>query len=359
MKQADREIIAILGQIRDASGGGGAETDPTALKIANNLSDVANPTTSRANLGLEIGVNVQAYNVNLTTWAGVAPSANGQSLVAAANYAAMRALLDLEIGVDVQAFDADLATWASLTPSANAQSLVTAADYAAMRGLLDLEPGVDVQPYDADLATWAGITPASGIGTFLATPSSANLLAALTTKTGTGDAVFGTMPTLATPVINGLPTGTGVAAAATASTLVARDANGDITTRDLITGTGRFLVLRSGVTLSSSAATLFNFTGGLVGNVQALSGAGAVNTSTLATAFTSTGAAQALTLADGVAGQMKVIAHVSDGGSGVLTPTTKSGYATITFNNAGDAVVLQFFTTAGWIIVGAFGAVVA
>lgn len=44
----------------------------------------------------------------------------------------------LEIGTDVQAYDADLDTWAGLTPSANAQSLVTAANYAAMRTLLGL-----------------------------------------------------------------------------------------------------------------------------------------------------------------------------------------------------------------------------
>src|SRR5581483_7071862 len=37
---------------------------------------------------------------------------------------------------------------------------------------------------------------ATGVATFLATPSSANLLAALTTKTGTGNAVFGSAPTI-------------------------------------------------------------------------------------------------------------------------------------------------------------------
>lgn len=39
------------------------------------------------------------------------------------------------------------------------------------------------------------ITPGSGIATWLQTPSSANLAAALTDKTGTGAAVFGTTPT--------------------------------------------------------------------------------------------------------------------------------------------------------------------
>lgn len=42
---------------------------------------------------------------------------------------------------------------------------------------------------------------ATGVLTFLATPSSANLLAALTTKTGTGSAVFATSPTIATATL--------------------------------------------------------------------------------------------------------------------------------------------------------------
>ena len=51
--------------------------------------------------------------------------------------------------------------------------------------------GVSVQAYDADLTTWAGITPAANVGTFLATPSGANLASALTSalpesKGGTG-----------------------------------------------------------------------------------------------------------------------------------------------------------------------------
>ncbi|SIO38572.1 hypothetical protein SAMN05443247_04695 [Bradyrhizobium erythrophlei] len=44
--------------------------------------------------------------------------------------------------------------------------------------------------------TLATLTPGTGVATFLGTPSSANLLAALTTSTGTGSAVFGTAPTI-------------------------------------------------------------------------------------------------------------------------------------------------------------------
>jgi len=45
----------------------------------------------------------------------------------------------------------------------------------------------------------------TGVATFLATPSSANLAAALTDETGSGSAVFATSPTLVTPIL-GTPT---------------------------------------------------------------------------------------------------------------------------------------------------------
>ena len=80
----------------------------------------------------------QAYSANLATWAGVAPSANGQSLVAAANYAAMRGLLDLEAGTDFPRL------WRF--PARMASRFVGAANYAAMRALLDLEAGTDFIP---------------------------------------------------------------------------------------------------------------------------------------------------------------------------------------------------------------------
>lgn len=45
----------------------------------------------------------------------------------------------------------------------------------------------------------------TGVATFLATPSSANLLAALTTSTGSGSAVFGTAPTISGATLSGSP----------------------------------------------------------------------------------------------------------------------------------------------------------
>lgn len=67
--------------------------------------------------------------------------------------------------------------------------------------------------------------------------------------------------------------------------------------------------------------------------------------------------AEALTLADGVAGQVITIVLGTDGGGdGTLTPATKTGFATIVFADAGDTATLEFVdATVGWIIVGLAG----
>lgn len=83
---------------------------------------------------------------------------------------------------------------------------------------------------------------------------------------------------------------------------------------------------------------------------QSLSGAGAVNVTSYLTMLTSTGAAQAITLADGThIGQLKKIQHLVDGGSMVLTPTNLSGGTTITFTSVGEYVILQWNGT-DWVV---------
>ena len=91
---------------------------------------------------------------------------------------------------------------------------------------------------------------------------------------------------------------------------------------------------------------------------QSLSGAGAVDVTNAFTALTTTGAARALTLANGTVGEVKIITHVVDGGSAVLTPTTKIGFTTITFTGVGESAMLVY-TAAGWAIVALNGAVAA
>jgi hypothetical protein len=57
-------------------------------------------------------------------------------------------------------------------------------------------------------------------------------------------------------------------------------------------------------------------------------------------------------------GEVKVIVHTVDGGSAVLTPTTKIGFSTITFTAVGDSATL-IYTSAGWAIIGSRGVTIA
>lgn len=72
---------------------------------------------------------------------------------------------------------------------------------------------------------------------------------------------------------------------------------------------------------------------------------------------TTGGDAEALTLADGVAGQILVIKLAVDGGGdGTLTPATSTGWATIVFADAGDSATLRFVdATVGWTLLAVYG----
>lgn len=187
-----------------------------------------------------------------------------------------------------QPLDADLTTWAGLTPSANAQSLVTAANYAAMRSLLDLEAGTDFysiaaanaafQPIDADLTSWAGVTRAAGFDTFAATPSSANLRSLLSDEVGTGAAYF-VGGALGTPASATLTNGTGLPVASGIS--------------GLGTGVATFLATPSSANLAAAltdetgtGSAVFSASPALTGTPTAPTAAPGTNTTQLAsTAF--------------------------------------------------------------------------
>lgn len=128
--------------------------------------------------------------------------------------------------------------------------------------------------------------------------------------------------------------------------------NYDALTHTFLAGSGT-----TAMTIASSG--LVTVATAVVAGVQALSGAGAVDVITQTTALTTTGAAQALTLANASNGQTKTIAHVVDGGSAILTPTTKTGFSTVTFTNAGETVTLRYLSSGGWVVLAAYGATVA
>jgi len=115
----------------------------------------------------------------------------------------------------------------------------------------------------------------------------------------------------------------------------------------------------AGATLTSPTLTSPTLSGAAkLGSSDTRTGAGAVSVTTIHTEVVTTGA-NALTLADGVDGQVKVITMKTDGGDGTLTPTTKTGYSTITFNDAGDTVTLLFKSGVGWLITGSYGVTIA
>jgi hypothetical protein len=129
-------------------------------------------------------------------------------------------------------------------------------------------------------------------------------------------------------------------------------------------GTSAFKVSSGGSTTLGNITTVGPITSGgaLITTPATQSGAGALSVSVSSIALTTTGVANALTLANGTAGQLLTISHVSRGGgtgTAVLTPTTTNGYTTITFTATGDSVMLQYHTTGGWHIVGSRGVTIA
>jgi len=151
-----------------------ADSATTAGSLSGTLTQCAAGQAPRGITNAGSAQNCTAYqgaNGNLTTWGGIAPSANVQSLVAAANYAAMRGLLDLEAGTDFLAFPAGTPTGSKFLRDDNSWQSI---------------------PGGGDALT------ASPLSQFASTTSS-QLATVLSNETGTGLVVFSTNPVLTTP----------------------------------------------------------------------------------------------------------------------------------------------------------------
>lgn len=118
----------------------------------------------------------------------------------------------------------------------------------------------DLQTNNA--GSFGGLTPGAGIATWLATPSSANLAAAVTGETGSGALVFATSPALTTPNLGtpsaatltnatGLPISTGLSGAGT----------GVLTALGVNVGSAGAVVVNGGALGTPSSGTLTNATG--------------------------------------------------------------------------------------------------
>lgn len=195
----------------------------------------------------------------------------------------------------------------------------------------------------------------------------------VTTSTGSGSNVLSTSPALVTPAL-GVATATSInkvaiTAPVTSATLTIANTktftvNNTLTLAGTDSTTMTFPSTSASIARTDAAQTFTGaqtINGALIAGVQSLPGAGAVNVTDLTTAYTSTATGNALTLANGTAGQIKTIVYVAEtagADTGILTPTSRIGYSTITFTNVGDSVTLQYFTQ-GWAVIGVRGATVA
>ena len=125
--------------------------------------------------GLEADVSAYAGLVKITggSTSAVTSTAFAESILDDADEATFKATVNLEIGTDVQAYDADLSTYAGITPSANVQTMLGSADNAAILANIGAEPaGISfpvleertiTDPVDADDYYWFKVDGATTV----------------------------------------------------------------------------------------------------------------------------------------------------------------------------------------------------
>jgi hypothetical protein len=180
---------------------------------------------------------------------------------------------------------------------------------------------------------------AANVATFLATPSSANLAAALTDETGTGANVFANTPTLVTPVI-GAATGTSLALTSFLSTVGSIINNGGTGKVGYAAGAGGTVTQ---ATSKSTGVTLSKQSG------QITMDAAALNASTTVSFV--------LTNTIIEANDVLILNHVSAGTAGAYTLNAQvsAGSASINVRNVtlgslSEAIVIQFVVINGAVI---------
>ena len=118
-------------------------------------------------------------------------------------------------------------------------------------------------------------------------------------------------------------------------TLIADDGSGNVSVAGNVTATGMF-----------------------VGGVDTRTGPGAISITTLTTEIVTTGTNDALTLANGTLGQIKILVMKTDGGDGIITPATFANGTNITMDAVLDSVTLVY-TSTGWVVLAAQNVAIA
>lgn len=214
----------------------------------------------KADLDLEVGVDLQAYDADLATIAGLTATTDNFIVSVSSAWASrtpsqVRTTLGLVIGTNVQAYDADLATiagltattdnflqakssaWASRTPTqVTADLIVMVGDSGSggSKGLVPAPTTGDSTKFLRGDATWqtipgGGDALTSGNLSQFAATTSAQLRGVLSDETGTGAAVFASAPTLTAPVVNGTSGNLTISAATDGGEFnISSDAAGDL-----------------------------------------------------------------------------------------------------------------------------------
>jgi hypothetical protein len=202
----------------------------TAPASAATLTLANNSTLATAGAFSLTLTTTAASNVTLPTAGTLTTTGNNLSVFAATTSLQLAGVISDETGSGALVF-------------ATSPTLVTPALGTPSSGTLTSCTGLPISTGVSGLAT--------GVATFLGTPSSANLAAALTDKTGTGVIVFATSPTLVTPVLG--------VATATSINKVAFTAPATLATLALADGSTLATSGANSLTLTTTAATNVTF----------------------------------------------------------------------------------------------------